>query len=226
MKTIIAALLLFLSISAFSQNPKEIKVEDFTTVKVYDLMHISLVKSKDNKVIISGEDADDVEIISKNGILKVRMKFERIFDGTKTFVAVHYKNLDIIDGNEGAKIVGNELIKQDKIELRAQEGAVLKIGLDVNNLEVRTVTGGIIETKGKAKSQEITINTGGIYQGQEFETEETTVKISAGGEADVKASQMVDARVNAGGDIYIYGNPNNVKQKTTFGGRIEMKNNQ
>lgn len=40
-------------------------VQDFTTVKVYDLIYISLVKSDQNKVVISGQDADDVEIISK-----------------------------------------------------------------------------------------------------------------------------------------------------------------
>ncbi|APX98938.1 head GIN domain-containing protein [Lacinutrix venerupis] len=223
MKYITTVVLLFMSIAIFGQNPKEMKVQDFNTVKVFDLIHISLVKANENKVIISGQDADDVEIISKNGILKVRMKFDRIFDGTKTFVAVHYTNLEVIDGNEGAKIVGNELIVQDKIELRAQEGAVLKIGLDVKNLEVRSVSGGIIATKGKAQSQEIVLNTGGIYEGREFETENTIVKIKAGGEADVNASETVDARVTAGGDIYIYGNPNNVTKKHTFGGKIEIK---
>lgn len=223
MKYITTVVLLFMSIAIFGQNPKEMKVQDFNTVKVFDLIHISLVKANENKVIISGQDADDVEIISKNGILKVRMKFDRIFDGTKTFVAVHYTNLEVIDGNVGAKIVGNELIVQDKIELRAQEGAVLKIGLDVKNLEVRSVSGGIIATKGKAQSQEIVLNTGGIYEGREFETENTIVKIKAGGEADVNASETVDARVTAGGDIYIYGNPNNVTKKHTFGGKIEIK---
>jgi len=224
MKLVTFVISLFISISLFSQNPKEITVQDFTTVKVYDLIHISLVKSDQNKVVISGQDADDVEIISKNNILKVRMKFERTFDGTKTFVAVHYTTLEVIDGNEGAKIVGNELIEQDKIELRAQEGAILKIGLDVKNLEVRSVSGGIIETKGKAKSQDVTINTGGIYQGKELITKDTKVKIRAAGEADINASESVDARITAGGDIYIYGNPKNVKKKQTFGGRIEIKN--
>jgi len=224
MKLVTFVISLFISISLFSQNPKEITIQDFTTVKVYDLIHISLVKSDQNKVVISGQDADDVEIISKNNILKVRMKFERTFDGTKTFVAVHYTTLEVIDGNEGAKIVGNELIEQDKIELRAQEGAILKIGLDVKNLEVRSVSGGIIETKGKAKSQDVTINTGGIYQGKELITKDTKVKIRAAGEADINASESVDARITAGGDIYIYGNPKNVKKKQTFGGRIEIKN--
>ncbi|WP_034060450.1 head GIN domain-containing protein [Lacinutrix jangbogonensis] len=223
MKLVTSVVLLFISIAVFSQNPKELNVGDFTTVKVFDLIHISLVKSEESKVIISGQDADDVEIINKNGILKVRMKLERSFDGTKTFVAVHYKKIEVIDGNEGAKIVGNELIEQDKIELRAQEGAILKIGLKVRKLEVRAVSGGIIETNGKAESQDVTLNTGGIYEGQELITDNTEVKVSAGGEAEVNALETVDARITAGGDIYIYGNPKNVKKKQTFGGRIEIK---
>lgn len=224
MKTITTVLIvLFLSISLQAQNPKEMNIKDFTTVKVYDLIHISLVKSEENKVVISGQDAEDVEIISKNNILKVRMKLERTFDGTKTFVAVHYKNLEVIDGNEGAKIIGNELIEQNNIELRAQEGAVLKIGLDVKKLEIKAVSGGIIETKGKAKSQNITINTGGVYQGREFITKNTKVKVSAGGDAAIYASDTVDAKITAGGDVYIYGNPRNVKKKQTFGGRIKIK---
>ena len=72
MKKFASVVFLFISISVFSQNPKEINVGDFTTVKVYDLIHISLVKSEENKVIVSGEDADDVEIINKNGILNSR----------------------------------------------------------------------------------------------------------------------------------------------------------
>ena len=225
MKKLATVFLFFISISLFSQNPIEQKVDDFTTVKVFDLIHISLVKANENKVIISGEDAQDVEVISKNGTLKVKMKFERIFDGTKTFVAVHYKNLDVIDGNEGAKIIGNELIVQDNIELRAQEGAILKIGLDVKKLEVRAVSGGIVETKGKAKNQDITLNTGGIYNGRTFLTKNTNVKVRAAGEAEVNASEFVDARITAGGDIDIYGNPNTVNKKQTFGGRIKVHNN-
>ena len=65
MKLVTFVISLFISISLFSQNLKEMTVQDFTTVKVYDLIHISLVKSDQNKVVISGQDADDVEIISK-----------------------------------------------------------------------------------------------------------------------------------------------------------------
>ncbi|WP_452599001.1 head GIN domain-containing protein [Pontimicrobium sp. MEBiC01747] len=221
MRTITSVLLLFITLTAFAQNPKEKKVGDFTTVKVFDLIHISLVKSNENKVIITGEDVDDVEIVNKNGTLKVRMRFDKIFNGSETFVAVHYTNLKVIDGNEGAIIVGNELIEQDEIELKAQEGAVLKIGLNVDKVSIKAITGGVVETRGKANSQSVLINTGGIYEGKAFETKNTEVKIRTGGEAEVNTTDVVDAKVTAGGDIYIYGNPNTVTKKTTLGGRIK-----
>lgn len=224
MKRLLAIALVVMTSTLVAQNPKERGVGDFTEVKVFDLIEVNLIKSDKNKVEITGEDTEDVEVINKDGKLKIRMKFDRSFDGSKTFVAVYYTKLDIIDGNEGAFITANELITQDFIELRAQEGARLKIGLDVTDVTIRAVTGGIIETRGKAISQNITLNTGGIYEGQSFETQNTSVNIKAAGEADVHASKIVDAKVLAGGDVFIYGNPDHIKEKTTLGGRVKRMN--
>jgi hypothetical protein len=224
MKNLLVTVFFLATTLIFAQNPKNKNVGDFNEVKVFDLIKVSLVKSDENKVMITGEDVDDVEIIIKNNTLKVRMKFDRSFDGTKTFVAVHYTDLKVIDANEGAIVVGNELITQDNIELRAQEGASIIVGLDVNTVNVRAVSGGIVETRGKANTQDITLNTGGIYEGRDFETKNTTVKVRAAGEAEVNASDSVDARITAGGTIDIYGDPQIVTKKHTFGGSISVKN--
>ena len=81
------------------------------------------------------------------------MQLDKKFQGEDTFIEVYYKYLNVIDGNEGAKIVSNELLKQDYIELKAQEGAKIKVGLNVINLEVRAVTGGVVEASGLANNQ-------------------------------------------------------------------------
>ena len=221
MKTIVTFLFALSTLTIFAQNPLDKRVGDFTTVKVFDLIEVNLVKSDEPSVVITGEDVEDVEVINKNGVLKIRMKLERIFDGTKTFVTVNYTDLKVIDGNEGAYISSNELIEQDNITLKSQEGARLKIGLDVRSVDIRAVSGGIVETRGRADSQDIILNTGGIYEGKAFETKNTKVRISAAGDAEVNASKVVDAKVRAGGDIYIYGNPDTVKENRVLGGRIK-----
>lgn len=207
-----------------AQNPIAKEVGDFNEVKVYDLIEVNLIKSDNNKVVIAGDDVDDVEVINKDGKLKIRMAFEKTFNGDKTFVAVHYKNIDIIDGNEGARITSNELMEQDEIILKTQEGARIVAGLNVKKADIRAVTGGIIETHGKAYSQEITINTGGVYEGKDFLTKITKITIRAAGEAEVNASDLVDAKMRAGGEIIIYGKPNSVKEDRMFGGRIKRMN--
>lgn len=221
MKSLVPIIFLFMSLSLSAQNPLDKNVGDFNEVKVYDLIEVNLIKSDESKVVITGDDVEFVEVIIKNNTLKIRMKFDKAFNGFKTFVAVHYINLKTIDGNEGSIITSNELIEQDYIELKAQEGARLKIGLDVNKVDVRAVTGGIIETKGKGNSQNITLNTGGIYDGKTFETITTDVNIKAAGEAEINASDTVNAKIRAGGDIYIYGHPKTVNENTAFGGRVK-----
>ncbi len=203
MKKVLLILSFFVTTLLSAQNPLDKAVGDFQEVKVYDRIEVNLIKSDENKVVITGEDVEDVEIINKDGKLKIRMDINKTFNGEKTFVEVHYISLDIIDGNEGAFITSNELMEQDEITIKVQEGARAKVGLDVDKVEIRAVTGGIIETRGRANSQKITLNTGGVYEGKSFETKNTIVSIKAAGEAEVNASDVVDAKVRAGGDVYI-----------------------
>ena len=210
-----------MTISAQRMIDKE--VGDFNRIKVYDLIEVNLIKSDENRISIKGENVYDIKVVNTDGTLKLRMQLDKKFTGEDTFIEVFYKHLDVIDGNEGAKIVCNELIKQDHLEIRSQEGAHIKAGLNVVDLEVRAVTGGIVEASGMAESQWIVLNTGGIFEGRELRTSYTDVKITAAGEAEVYASEKVDVNVKAGGDVYVYGNPKDVNKKTLAGGRVYIQ---
>lgn len=222
MKTIVTFIAILITSISFAQSPITKNVGDFTEVKVYDRIVVNLVKSTENKVVITGEDVSQVNVVNKDGTLKIKMDLDLIFDGKKTFVYVHYNNLEVIDGNEGAVITSNELIEQDKIEIKMQEGARVKVGLQVREALLRAVTGGIVEASGQATVQRVKVNTGGIYEGRNLETETAEIFVQAGGEVEAYASKMADLTIRAGGDIVIYGNPAEVKKHRTFGGRIKI----
>jgi hypothetical protein len=207
----------------FSQTMLDKEVGDFHEIKVYDLIEVNLIKSDNNRIIIKGHNVYDIKYVNKNGVLKLKMELDKKFQGEDTFVEVYYTDLRTIDGNEGAKIVCNELVEKEKIEIRAQEGSHIKIGMDVKDVEIKAVTGGKIEASGLAKNQIIVINTGGVFEGRELLTEVASVNISAGGEAKLYASEKLDISVKAGGDVYVYGNPKDVNKKTLAGGRIIFK---
>ncbi len=223
MKRILFLFAVIISLTASAQRMIDKEVGDFNKIKVFDLIEVNLIKSDENRITIKGENVYDIKVVNDDGVLKLRMQLEKKFTGEDTFIEVFYKHLDVIDGNEGAKIVCNELIKQDHLEIRTQEGAQIKAGLDVVNLDVRAVTGGIVEVSGLAENQWIVLNTGGIFEGRELKTSNTEIKITAAGEAEIFASDKVDINVKAGGDVYVYGNPRSVNKKTLAGGRVYIK---
>lgn len=224
MKKAVHILILLVLGSAFAkaQSNREIDLKPFHTIKVFDLITVNLVKSDVPKILIKGLDADQVEFVEKDGTLKIRMETDMIFNGEDTFVYVYYTDLEIIDGNEGAQILSNELIEQSSLEIRVQEGARVEAGLKVENLELRAVTGGILELKGTSQHQHLIVNTGGIAENERLESDHVKVKVQAGGEVEVYASKSVDVAVRAGGDVTVYGNPSQRKKKRFLGGRIDF----
>ncbi len=223
MRKLYTICLLLLPFTFFAQRMIDTEVGDFNKIKVFDLIEVNLIQSDENRITIKGWNVDDIKWTNKNGTLKLRMQLDKKFQGEDTFIEVYYTDLEVIDGNEGAQITCNELVKKSKIELKAQEGARIRIGMDVDYADVRAVTGGIVEASGLAKNQSIVINTGGIFDGRNLRTSSTDVKISAGGEADVFASEQVDINLRAGGDVTVYGNPKSVHKKTFAGGRVYIR---
>lgn len=221
MKRLFTLLTIFMSISLSAQKPIEKTIGEFTELKVYDLIQVELIKSNENKVEISGRNTEDVLVNNKNGKLKIKMNLEKIFNGDDTKVTLYYTSFDILDANEGAKIYSKDIIKQFEVDLRAQEGAQINVPCDVTYTNIKAVSGGVIETTGTSKNQKVILMTGGVYKGENLDTEKTEVSINAAGEAYVKASKLVDIKIRAGGDVFIYGHPDTVKESKALGGRVK-----
>ena len=224
MKNSILLVAILLTFSVQAQKSFEREVGDFNKIKVFDLIEVNLIQSDENRVYVKGENTEYVKVKNDNGVLKIRMELDKRFDGNDTFVEVYFTNIAVIDANEGATIVSNETITQSTIELRSQEGGKIKVGLETGHANIRAVTGGIVVASGTSNSQEVTLNTGGIYEGRELRTEDTKIGVTAAGEAEVFATGAVKARVTAGGDITIFGNPSKVDKKSVAGGRIDVRN--
>lgn len=221
MKRLLIVLLVFTSVLTFGQNTIEKEIGEFSVLKVYDLIDVELIKSKTNKVIISGHNTQNVLINNKNGTLKIKMKLKEIFDGNSVKVKLYYSKVDVIDVNEGAKVHSEDKIKQFEIDLRSQEGGKIDVKLDVTYANIKSVTGGVVKASGKAESQDVSLLTGGVYKGEELKTDKTEVAIKAAGEAYVNAKDLVDVKIRAGGDVFIYGDPKTVNENKVFGGRIK-----
>lgn len=217
MKNIFYGLLVFSTI-AFGQIEKN--PGDFNKVTAFDRIDVTLIPANENNVQIDGKNADEVEIVNKNGELKIRMPLTKLLDGDNISVTVYYKQIDAVEANEGSRISCGDKIEGTSFNIIAKEGSEVKLILDVDKLNVRTASGSTVTVEGTAKNQDVLVNSGGIYEAEKLTTKQTTITNNAGGEANVFATDLVDAKVRAGGDITIYGKPKKINSKVVAGGKI------
>lgn len=216
-------ILLLVCTQIFAQTPVTKTLGEFSELKVYDLINVDLIKSDQNKIVISGEHTQDVRVVQKNNTLKIRMKLDKMFNGEDTNVKLYYTSVDKVDANEGAIITAKDPIKQYELELKTQEGGQISAQVNTKLLIVKSVTGGAVKTVGNTEKQQLNIRTGGQYNGSKTEAQHTSLFIKAGGVAKVNTVKVLDVKIFSGGDVLIYGIPKQLKQNKLFGGRIIFK---
>lgn len=218
MNKLFLILLLFCSL-VFSQQEKE--VGDFNKVTSFDKIDVVLVQSNQNKVVLNGIGSEDVELVNKNGELKIRMRLTKLLSGDNVSATVYYKNIDAIEANEGSRIASDGTFKNTSFDVIAKEGSTVKIKLDVDKLTCRVANGSVVDIQGKARNQDVLVNSGGEYEAENLITNQTVITVNAGGDSNIYATDFVDAKVRAGGTISIFGKPKQINQKIIAGGTIE-----
>ncbi|OIQ31103.1 MAG: chaperonin [Bacteroidetes bacterium MedPE-SWsnd-G2] len=220
MKRVIFSILVCISFTVNAQHVER-ELGEFNEVKVHDGIHVELIKSDSNKIEITGEHANEIQLINNNGLLKIKMKLKELVDWEETRIKLYFVHLDLIDANEGSRIVSTHNFKQYELDVRAQEGARIELNAETSYLNLKPVTGGIINVSGKVRRQELSIHAGGIYEGENLVSEVTHVTIKAAGEAYVNCTKVLDIKLKAGGDVFVYGKPKSVSEDKVFGGRIK-----
>ncbi len=218
MKKLFATLTILISPFIFSQITKDLG--EFNKVTSFDKIDVTLIQSNENKIILSGNGSDDVEIINKNGELKIRMPLTKIMSGDDVSAIVYFQKIDAVEANEGSRIASQEKLESIGFDIIAKEGSEVKLFLEVDRLNVKASGGSNIDLRGTAKNQDVVVNAGSVYDAKNLETNQTIITANAGGEADVYATDFVDAKVRAGGNITIFGKPKQINQKVIAGGKI------
>jgi hypothetical protein len=220
MKKIILILLLGFVSVAFSQEII-VELDNFTEAEITKGLTVNFTKGEENRATITGISRDEVNLKVKHGVLKVSIDIDHLWNEDNTIVNISYKQLLKLEAKQSAKIDLCGKIVQPFFHIRAQEGSDVKAHLDVENLYASVVTGGNLMIIGKATKQDIDVKAAGDFKGENLIGSEVEVSISGGGTASVFSKAYVNAKVRAGGIIYIYGNPEKIDKTTTFGGTIK-----
>ncbi|MEZ7498413.1 head GIN domain-containing protein [Flavobacterium sp. Arc3] len=221
MKKLLIITFVIVTQMSFGQVTKSLG--DFSDIKVFDKLKVILISSSENRAVITGNREGEVEFVNRNGELKIRMPFPKLLSGDDITIKLYFKDIESISASEGSYVASDDKFKATIMDLNAREGAEINIDIDVQKVNVKAVTGGIIELSGKALNQDVVLMSGGVLNSKDLHTSQTTTSVSAGGTAEIYATTLVDAKVRAGGSIYIYGSPKQINKETLFGGTIVEK---
>ena len=221
-------LVLLIPFTLFSQQRFTKKIGDFNKVKIFSGLKVKLIKNEDtssqNYVEITGEKIETIVIKNVNGLLKFSILFPNVFDENQTYIKLHYSNdLDLIDANEGAIVISKDKIVQDFLEIKAQEGANIELRLILKTLKIKTISGAVITLSGKAQNQNVIANTGGIYEGFDLASKQTSIIAATGAETEINVSDLLEAKTKFKGFIIYLKEPKKVIKKIVFGGTICAK---
>jgi len=206
-----------------AQNTITSNLGDFNEIKVYRGITVNLVKSGEQKIVIEGEKSSDVVVKNINGVLKITMAIIQTFTAKDVNITVYYKNLDILDSNEGSVITSKETLTQDRLTVKSQEGGQIDIKVKVKNIDVKSISGGIVKLSGNSESQNVIINLGGIYKGENLLTDRANISASTGAICTVNVKKYVDADAKIGAIVTVLGNPAEILKVESLGGYVRKQ---
>lgn len=221
MKKIILSTAIFATTFLMAQSAR--KVGEFSKLKVYDRMNVELIHSSKSEVEISGSAEDDVEVVNKNGELKIRMTPTKIMQGDGVRVKVYYNSLNDVQASQGAIIRSSGEVKASLLSVTANEGSKINLEVGADKLNAKGNSGGEIAVSGRATSQNIVMNSGAQFLGKDLRSKNAEITVNAGGFAQVFADTSVNTTTRAGGNIEVYGDPEQRNSKKVVGGKVEFK---
>ncbi len=174
------------------------------------------IEAEDNlqPYIETSIDGSELEIDTKDGYRLRPNKPVKIFITSPDFNRVRLSGSgDIISQNQ---ITGN-----DKIELGVSGSGNIKVNLDAPAVDAEMSGSGNINLSGQAKKFEGSLSGSGNIMASDLKTEETSIRISGSGNADVFASAKLNVRVTGSGDVRYKGGAEQVSSNITGSGSVK-----
>lgn len=219
MKNIFFTAITILSTSfTFGQLKKN--VGDFNSLKVYDRIPVELIQSDTNSVEISGNLENQVDVVNKNGELKIKMNSLNLMLGNKVNVKVYYKSIYDIQASQGASIFSQDNLDMFILKITSNEGSSIKLDINSKKVDAKVNSGGEILLTGETEILTVTSLAGGKFLGKELLANKAELISNAVGFIEAYVKDEVEAKTRVGGSISIFGNPTFKKEKRLAGGTI------
>ena len=202
-------------------NGQKKSIGDFSELIIRDGLHVTLIKSETNEVMITSENEQGVTLTNKDGQLKVSMKPVEALKGIDGNIELFYTGrINKIDVSRGAYLSILDTIVTQNIDVISRKGGEIELLLDAKSAKYAAKTGGKIIVKGQVDQQHIHISSGGVVNAEHTLSKDTAAKILFGGSCDIQATSFFNLTTRFGGVARVHGNPLKTVHNKMLGGSI------
>ena len=202
-------------------NGQKKSIGDFSELIIRDGLHVTLIKSETDEVMITSENEQGVTLTNKDGQLKISMKPVEALKGIDGNIELFYTGrINKIDVSRGAYLSILDTIVTQNIDVISRKGGEIELLLDAKSAKYAAKTGGKIIVKGQVDQQHIHISSGGVVNAEHTLSKDTASKILFGGSCDIQATSSFNLTTRFGGVVRVHGNPLKTVHNKMLGGSI------
>ena len=235
---IILSLLLLSAASIALAQPtkKTLELADFKSIYVNSNYTVYLKQT--NKQEVNVEADPDIFALTKifveNGVLMINVerkpdnpnkslwsKIDDIKLRPVMKVMVSMKNISDLQINGGGKIVSENSIASDNLNLSVSGSGSIDLDIKGNNLKTEVSGSGNVALKGYATMNDINLSGSGSLNSFPCELENAKVKVSGSGNCELSATNNLEALVLGNGTVKHKGNTKEVTKKVYGSGSVE-----
>jgi len=230
-KIFVAAMLLTVTGNAFAKAIVSNETEDrhltgFHAVDVSGSFDVYIVQGATESVKVDAPQDVIHNILTdvKGGTLNIHTKdhfnWHNLFGNKKMVVYVTLKEITGIALTGSGDVYFKEGLTANNLTLHLTGSGDVSGKLTAKTLESSITGSGDIKISGHADNSKISVTGSGDYSARSLTTTKTVAHVGGSGDADVNASESLEASVTGSGDVRYAGNPKNVSKSKTGSGEI------
>ncbi|WP_186434386.1 head GIN domain-containing protein [Lutibacter sp. Hel_I_33_5] len=199
---------------------------DYEGVSVGGSFDVILVKGKEGKITIKGEENIIPYIITevRNGTLKIKYeKNVNVRTTRKLTVTVPYKDIDKVSLGGSGNISNEGVIKGEDVSFSLGGSGDIRVNVDANHVKSSIGGSGNIKLSGKTDSFKCSIAGSGSIKAYELDANSLKASIAGSGSIRTSVKNKIKASVVGSGSIYYKGNPK-IDSKSVGSGDVISRN--
>lgn len=211
-------------------NGKVIKetrnTKDYDQVSVGGSFDVYLVKGKEGKITIEGEEnlLEHIETEVKGGNLKI--KVEKGYDLRQTkklIVTVPISDIEQVSLGGSGNITSETVIKAENFKVNLGGSGNVELKVDAEYIKSSIGGSGNIRLSGNTDQMSSSIAGSGSIRAYDLTANELTASIAGSGNVRVTVKDKIKATVAGSGSVYYKGNPPKIDTKSVGSGSVKKK---